>query len=178
MPDIREFLKGIEKGEVGQWVAESTWAFNATLMLHMIAVAMVFGLIAIVDLRLLGLTSRKTAVTELCRDVIPWTWVAFAISVVTGTVIFTGQAVKYFDNYAFRMKFLVLLLAGINMLVFQFIIFRNVAKWDRDALPDPEWDRSAAAGEFVAPRTDAERAVAEVWSDVLSLERVGIKACA
>jgi hypothetical protein len=133
LPDIREFLKGIEKGEVGQWVAESTWAFNANLMLHMIAVAMVFGLIAIVDLRLLGLTSRKTAVTELCRDVIPWTWVAFAISVVTGTVIFTGQAVKYFDNYAFRMKFLVLLLAGINMLVFQFIIFRNVAKWDRDA---------------------------------------------
>jgi Family of unknown function (DUF6644) len=131
--EIREVLKGIEKGVVGHWVAESAWAFNATLMLHMIAVAMVFGLIAIVDLRLIGLTSRKTAITELCRDVIPWTWVAFAISAVTGCIIFTGQAVKYFDNYAFRMKFLVMVLAGINMLVFQFIIFRNVATWDREA---------------------------------------------
>jgi hypothetical protein len=133
VPTIKELLKEIERGPVGLWMAESTWAFNGILMFHMIAVAMVFGLIVIVDLRLLGLTSRNTSVTELCRDVIPWTWVAFAISVVTGSLIFTGQAVKYFDNYAFRMKFLVMVIAGINMLVFQFIVFRNVAKWDRNA---------------------------------------------
>ena len=130
---IREFLKEIERGPVGLWMAESTWAFNGILMFHMIAVAMVFGLIAIVDLRLLGLSSRSTSIEQLCRDVIPGTWVAFAISVITGTLIFTGQAVKYFDNYAFRMKFLVMVLAGINMLVFQFIVVRNVAKWDRNA---------------------------------------------
>jgi hypothetical protein len=130
---LREFLKEIERSPVGHWVAESTWAFNGFLMFHMMSVAMVFGLIAIVDLRLLGLTSRNTSVTQLCRDVIPWTWVAFAISVVTGSIIFTGQAVKYFDNYAFRMKFAIMVLAGINMLVFQFIVFRNVTKWDRQA---------------------------------------------
>jgi hypothetical protein len=133
VPTIKELLKEIEHGPVGLWMAESTWAFNGLLMLHMIAVAMVFGLIVIVDLRLMGLTSRNTSVTELCRDVIPWTWVAFAISVVTGSLIFAGQAVKYFDNYAFQMKFLVMVIAGINMLVFQFIVFRNVAKWDRNA---------------------------------------------
>ena len=133
MLTIREFLRAIEHSPVGLWVAESIWAFNAILMIHMIAVALVFGLIAVVDLRLLGLTSRNTSVTELCRDVIPGTWVAFAVSVVTGTLIFTGQAVKYFDNYAFQMKFLVMVLAGINMLVFQFIVFRDVAKWDRHA---------------------------------------------
>jgi hypothetical protein len=130
---IREFLKAIEQGPVGLWMAESTWAFNGILMFHMIAVAMVFGLIAVVDLRLLGLTSRNNSVTELIHDVIPWTWVAFVVSVVTGTLIFTGQAVKYFDNYAFQMKFLAMALAGINMLVFQFIVFRNVATWDRHA---------------------------------------------
>ena len=129
----REFLKSIETGPVGLWVGESVWGFNGLLMVHLIAVAMVFGLILIVDLRLLGLTSRHTSVLQLCEDVIPWTWLAFVISAITGTIIFTGQAVKYFDNYAFRMKFLVMLIAGINMLVFQFIIYRNVAKWDRNA---------------------------------------------
>jgi hypothetical protein len=130
---IRELLKAIETGPVGHWVAESTWAFNGILMFHLIAVTMVFGLIVIVDLRLLGVASRKTSITELHHDVIPWTWVAFAISVVTGAIVFTGQAVKYFDNYGFRMKFALMALAGINMLVFQFITYRSVAKWDRDA---------------------------------------------
>ena len=133
MPTVRELLKAIETGPVGLWVGESVWAFNGLLMFHMIAVAMVFGMILIVDLRLLGLTSRNTSVTQLCEDVIPWTWLAFAVSVVTGTIIFTGQAVKYYDNFAFRMKFLMLVLAGINMLVFQFITYRRVATWDRDA---------------------------------------------
>ena len=126
-------MKAIETGPVGLWVGESVWAFNGLLMFHMIAVAMVFGMILIVDLRLLGLTSRNTSVTQLCEDVIPWTWLAFAVSVVTGTIIFTGQAVKYYDNYAFRMKFLMLVLAGINMLVFQLITSRDASKWDRDA---------------------------------------------
>src|SRR5262249_16408460 len=81
-------------------------------------------------LRLIGATSRESAVTALCRDVLPWTWGAFVIAVLTGLVVFTGQASKYFDNFAFQMKFVFLLLAGINMLAFQLIIYRNVAKWD------------------------------------------------
>nr|QEO73952.1 condensation domain-containing protein [uncultured bacterium] len=41
-------------------------------------------------------------------------------------------------------------------------------KLDRRALPEPD-----LTGDFVAPRTDAERVVAEVLADVLGLERVG-----
>ncbi|WP_165840630.1 condensation domain-containing protein, partial [Streptomyces scopuliridis] len=44
-------------------------------------------------------------------------------------------------------------------------------KVDRRALPAPEFD---AAGEYVAPRTGAERVLADVWAEVLGVERVGI----
>ncbi|PSL55729.1 non-ribosomal peptide synthase protein (TIGR01720 family)/amino acid adenylation domain-containing protein [Saccharothrix carnea] len=47
-------------------------------------------------------------------------------------------------------------------------------KLDRAALPAPEREASAAGG-FVAPRTDAERLVAEVWADVLGLAAVGVE---
>jgi amino acid adenylation domain-containing protein len=47
-------------------------------------------------------------------------------------------------------------------------------KVDRDALPAPEWDRAAAADEFVAPQTESERRIAEIWSEVLSVEQIGI----
>jgi amino acid adenylation domain-containing protein len=47
-------------------------------------------------------------------------------------------------------------------------------KVDRDALPEPEWDQERAFEEFIAPRTDTERGVAEIWSKVLSVREIGI----
>src|SRR5260370_16769814 len=45
-------------------------------------------------------------------------------------------------------------------------------KLDRRALPAPDLG-SATHGEYVPPRTDAERAVAGIWADVLDLDHVG-----
>jgi amino acid adenylation domain-containing protein len=47
-------------------------------------------------------------------------------------------------------------------------------KMDRGALPAPELDRSNRAGEYAAPRTPVEQALAQIWSQVLSIADVGI----
>ncbi|MGO8795977.1 MAG: amino acid adenylation domain-containing protein [Candidatus Sulfotelmatobacter sp.] len=48
------------------------------------------------------------------------------------------------------------------------------AKLDRKALPKPEGKRPLLAQEFIAPRTAAEKQVADLWCDLLQLEEVGI----
>jgi amino acid adenylation domain-containing protein len=45
-------------------------------------------------------------------------------------------------------------------------------KLDRAALPAPDDDRTSNG--YLAPRTEAERRIAEIWGELLSLERVGI----
>ncbi|MFE9456343.1 amino acid adenylation domain-containing protein [Streptomyces californicus] len=52
--------------------------------------------------------------------------------------------------------------------------FTPNGKVDRKALPQPEGDRPAMETEFVAPRTETERIVADIWSEVLGLEQVGV----
>ncbi|WP_272426882.1 non-ribosomal peptide synthetase [Polyangium jinanense] len=47
-------------------------------------------------------------------------------------------------------------------------------KVDRKALPAPEMTRSAAETSYVAPQTETERALAELWSEVLQISPVGI----
>ena len=47
-------------------------------------------------------------------------------------------------------------------------------KVDRDALPEPRWDQDSAFGKFVAPRTETERGIADIWSKVLSVGEIGI----
>ncbi|MDQ7803082.1 non-ribosomal peptide synthase/polyketide synthase [Amycolatopsis sp. A133] len=48
-------------------------------------------------------------------------------------------------------------------------------KLDRDALPSPDWQAQVRAA-HTAPRTDAERALAEIWADVLGVPDVGVDA--
>jgi len=47
-------------------------------------------------------------------------------------------------------------------------------KLDRKALPAPEYGTAGGNG-YVAPRTDTERVIADIWSDVLDVERVGVE---
>jgi hypothetical protein len=90
-------------------------------------------MIAIVDLRLLGWASTRPAVTEISRDVLPWTWAAFVVAAVSGALMFVSHPVDYYENTAFRIKVALLLCTGANMLAFQLITYRNVLSWDRNA---------------------------------------------
>lgn len=47
-------------------------------------------------------------------------------------------------------------------------------KIDRKALPAPELNREAAGKEFIAPRTTTEELLAEIWAQVLGVDKVGI----
>jgi amino acid adenylation domain-containing protein len=48
-------------------------------------------------------------------------------------------------------------------------------KVERQALPDGEAGAPVAGADFVAPRTPAEEMVADVWANVLGVERVGVE---
>jgi hypothetical protein len=122
-----------------QWLYDTPWAdairANELLFpwfesLHVLAITLVLGSIAIVDLRLLGVASRNRPVTRLIREVLPVTWSAFAVAVLTGGTLFASNAVNYSHNFPFQMKMLLMLLAGLNMLVFHFVTYRSVADWD------------------------------------------------
>lgn len=47
-------------------------------------------------------------------------------------------------------------------------------KIDRAALPDPEQAQTSQSNAYVAPRNDVEATLAQIWADVLHLDRVGI----
>jgi len=47
-------------------------------------------------------------------------------------------------------------------------------KVDRKALPAPSYEGVSAAREYVAPRTETEKALADIWAKLLKVERIGI----
>jgi hypothetical protein len=129
---VMALLTWMEATRLAEFMRESEWAFPAVESVHVIALALVIGTIAIVDLRLLGLASTNRAYSELAGQVLPWTWGAFVLAAISGALMFIGQPRAYFDNVAFRIKFVLMLLTGINMLTFQLLTSRGAAEWDRE----------------------------------------------
>jgi hypothetical protein len=128
-------VSGIEASGLGEWMRSSVMAMPWVNALHVLCVTVVFGSILIVDLRLLGVADRGRAVTRVAGEMLRVTWVAFGGAVLTGVLFFAANATTYWFNTAFRFKMLAILLAGLNMLVFQFITWRGVGQWDRGRQP-------------------------------------------
>jgi hypothetical protein len=139
-----EFCSWLEGTPLATWIAESAWAFPTIESIHVVAITLVLGLIAVADLRLLGLAWKTRPVTAVLHDVLPMTWFAFVVALGCGSLLFISQATKYIDNSAFQIKMLLMLLAGINMLAFELITFRSVSAWDRN-VPVPLAGKLAGA---------------------------------
>jgi hypothetical protein len=118
-------------------VRENPFAFPVLEGFHVIAIMLVVGSIFMLDLRLIGVSSRNHAVTKLSNEVLPWTWTSFIVAVVTGALLFTGQAGAYVSNYQFRLKLILMACAGLNMVIFHFVTWRSVEHWNTETPTPP-----------------------------------------
>ena len=116
-------------------ILESAWLFPTLETVHVMAIALVVGSIATVDLRLLGVARGDEPAWTVAAKALPWTWSFFVVAVISGGLLFSSAAVKYIGVTAFWLKMALLLLAGLNMLVFHFGAGRAIADWDRQRTP-------------------------------------------
>lgn len=110
-------------------IAESAYLFPAFESAHVLALGIVFGSIAAVDLRLLNLRLTDQSVMSLTNRLLPFTWIAFVGAVITGVLMFIADPGRYLENLPFQLKFLLLALAGVNMAINHFFVSRNMEQW-------------------------------------------------
>ena len=134
----------LEESPLGLAITESEWLFPAIETVHVLALALVFGSIAMLDLRLLGVSNRDRGVVQLAEDTLPWTWSAFVVAAITGALMFVSAATSYYDNLPFRIKLVLLALAGLNMAIFHFTAYRAAHDWNF-TFPTPQAARIAAS---------------------------------
>ncbi|MGA8011129.1 MAG: DUF6644 family protein [Candidatus Acidiferrales bacterium] len=128
---IDAFLKLLEASRFAITVRDSIWMFPIVESIHVISFTLVVGTIAIIDLRLLGLASIERSFRRMASDILKWTWAAFVLTVATGLTMFTTNAGIYYHNPFFRIKMLLLLLAGVNMVAFEVTAGRTIHQWDK-----------------------------------------------
>jgi hypothetical protein len=135
LSSITAFLEWLQALSLAVFIHKKASAFTTVEVVHVFAISLLIGTIAIVDLRLLGVASTKRPVEELSRKVLPFTWAAFVIAVIAGSLLFISRATEYFGNTMFWIKMALIVIAGINMVIFEFITVRGVKEWNLNSTP-------------------------------------------
>lgn len=124
----------IEASALGVAMRESLWLYPIVEIVHLSGIALLFGSIAMLDLRLLGL-SRAVSVKRLAAHILPFTAGAFLLIVPSGLMMFVAHASDFIQSEVFALKLSLILAAGANAGVFHAGVYRGAAAWDVERMP-------------------------------------------
>ena len=68
--------------------------------------------------------------SEMCIRDSPYTFIGFGINLVTGVLFYFGDPWRYTINISFQIKMLLIILAGINALLFYLLIDKKMPSWE------------------------------------------------
>ncbi len=133
------FFQWCEQSGIGAAIRRSSWLFPVIEAIHLLGLGMIGGAVLVVDLRLLGLGLRRQPIAQLARDAQRWLIGSLIVMIITGTLLFTSEAIKCYYHAAFWMKMASLFLA----IVFTFTVQRKVTIGD-EARMSPIWSKVVA----------------------------------
>jgi hypothetical protein len=120
---------------------DSAWAFPLAEAAHFFGLCLLMGSIGIIDLRLLGFA--RTFSLRAVHQLLTLVWIGFGINLVTGVLFIFTTPDFYYTNMAFKVKLVLLLLAGANALWYQLTVHKQLDSW-------PETGDTPAQAKLVA----------------------------
>ena len=112
---------------LNEWVNSTYWLWPLLEIIHFLGLSLLFGTMLLVDLRLVGFI-RALNIREVHR-LLPLAGVGFALNLVTGVLFFCGDPHRYAANISFRLKMVLIALAGLNALWFARKIVPAAQSW-------------------------------------------------
>jgi hypothetical protein len=132
-------LQGLPEAIPVNPIARWVWVFPVVESIHICGFTLLVGTVTMLDLRLVGLCFREQPVSQVAKNLAPWTNAGILIQLITGLYLFSGDPSEYVQVQAFRSKMLLLVLA----LIFHFTVIRSATAATRDSSA-LGWRRPAA----------------------------------
>jgi hypothetical protein len=104
MNSIFPFFKWLNDTSLSKMINDSKWLFPAIEGVHIAALALLFGTILVVNLRLMGVIMRDRPLVRLSRELEPWTLCSLVVILITGVLLFVSEAIRSFHSGPFRIK--------------------------------------------------------------------------
>lgn len=128
MIDLDSFAASVQESSFGLWAAQSTFAYPAANVLHLLGLVMLVGGIGFLDLRIAGLF-RSIPIAPLSRALTPIAIGGLLVMVPTGATMFAADAQALVHSSTLQLKLALILVALLNAVAFRLLWGRRIALW-------------------------------------------------
>ena len=130
-----KLLEWLKSTHFSAMMIGSTWTEPIVETVHVLTLTIFLGFAVLLDLRLLGLGMRRRRASEMLQQLNPWLGGSFLVMIISGALLFVADPVVFYTSIFFKLKMIFLVLAGINVWIFNVTVRKTVTDWDRDSEP-------------------------------------------
>lgn len=117
------FLEWLQYTPLASFVAETLWAYPLFETLHTLGMALLMAALGLINLRVLGFKPELPILGTL--DFLPLAWIGFTVNLISGLALFASDAVYFWSSVTFKVKLVLILLAGLNAFLLSQSVFRE-----------------------------------------------------
>lgn len=127
---LLSFATWLAATPLSQTLQAALWVVPAVQCLHILAIAAIMTSVWVLALRLIGLSGRGRAVSELSDELYPWIWGALGVLLMTGIVLIIIEPTRELTNAAFLTKMALIPIAAVPTFALNAAVRRNAPRWD------------------------------------------------
>ena len=132
---LQSFAESIVDGPLNLWVQSSAWLWPTMETIHFIGLSLLLGSLIVIDLRMAG--HFRSLDPSAIHKLLPWTLIGFGMNLTTGILFFYGDPLRYAVNIGFQVKMVLVVIAGINALLFYWKVTPIMQSLHPDATSPP-----------------------------------------
>lgn len=163
---LLDFAEWLDSQSWSSALHESYYMYNWVESTHVLTLMIFLGMLFVIDLRMLGLTMTNIPASIVARRLNRPMMLGFSVMFITGLLLYYAVPVRTTQSIWFRIKFVLLIAAGINAWLFHRKMNQAVASWDNDPIaPKPLRYGAALSLTLWAGVVTTGRLIAYDWYD-------------
>ena len=128
---MQSFMEMLQSIGWAKALRESALMYPIIMSLHLTGMGLFGGMIAMTDLRILGLAFTKQPVADVHNQLRPFKHLGLTLVVTCGLLLGISKAAIYWPNPFFKLKLSLLLVVAIHALIFRGSVYSHLEEYDR-----------------------------------------------
>jgi hypothetical protein len=129
--DFQAFMQTLQDGAFATSIRESTMLYPILLSTHLTGMGLFGGMIAMTDLRILGVAMTKYPMADVHNQLRPYKHLGLTLVVICGALLAWSKAALYWPNPFFKLKLALLAAVAIHALVFRGSVYKRLSEMDK-----------------------------------------------
>jgi len=127
---VQAFSEWLAATSLSTLIQNVQWIIPTVQTIHILAIAIVMSSASMIDLRVLGIISRRQPLAAVAQRFLPWIWWTLIILLLSGSALIIGEPERSLGNPAFILKMSMLFTVLLLTVAFQRGLRRDAQYWE------------------------------------------------